>query len=188
MKELSLNILDIVMNSLRAGATLVSVRIAETDTELCITVADNGCGIPRGQLCRLRDPFFTTRVGRSVGLGVPLFALAAEQTGGCLTAESRHALEYPETHGTVIRAVFNKNSIDMTPLGDIVSTVVAAISQGNGADIDFRHEMPCGCVALDTRALRHGGCGDELTSPAELSLIGEYLRGQYVGCCPKNEK
>ena len=188
MKELSLNILDAAMNSLRAGATLVSVAISETASALCITVADNGCGIPDERLCRLRDPFFTTRPGRGIGLGVPLFALAAEQTGGGLAVTSRHIAKHPKTHGTVIRASFNKDSIDMTPLGDIASTVVAAVSYGNGADIIFRHETPLWCILFDTRALRCGGRDADLSSPAVLSLIDEYIRGQYVGLCPENEK
>ena len=176
------------MNSLRAGATLVSVAISETASALCITVADNGCGIPHERLCRLRDPFFTTRPGRGIGLGVPLFALAAEQTGGGLAVASRHIAKHPKTHGTVIRASFNKDSIDMTPLGDIASTVVAAVSYGNGADIIFRHETPLWCILFDTRALRCGGRDADLSSPAVLSLIDEYIRGQYVGLCPENEK
>lgn len=88
----------------------------------------------------------------------------------------------------MIRASFNKDSIDMTPLGDIASTVVAAVSYGNGADIIFRHETPLRCILFDTRALRCGGRDADLSSPAVLSLIDEYIRGQYVGLCPENEK
>ena len=43
MKELSLNVLDIVQNSLTAGASLVKITLIENEEGiLTISVADNG--------------------------------------------------------------------------------------------------------------------------------------------------
>ena len=84
MRELSLNVMDIVQNSIRAGASLTTIRIDESvpgDT-LAITVTDNGCGMSEEQVKSVIDPFFTTRTTRKVGLGVPLFKMEAEMTGG----------------------------------------------------------------------------------------------------------
>ena len=72
MRELSLNVMDIVQNSVRAGASLITVRVAESkkhDT-LTITITDNGCGMSAEQVKSVIDPFFTTRTTRKVGLGV----------------------------------------------------------------------------------------------------------------------
>ena len=90
MRELSLNILDIAQNSIAAGASLTTITVAEDTAkhELTITVSDNGCGMTAEQVANVLDPFFTTRTTRKVGMGIPLFKLAAEQTGGCLTIES----------------------------------------------------------------------------------------------------
>ena len=77
MRELSLNVMDIVQNSVRAGASLITVQVAESkkhDT-LTITITDNGCGMSAEQVKSVIDPFFTTRTTRKVGLGVPLFGI-----------------------------------------------------------------------------------------------------------------
>lgn len=77
MKELSLNILDIVQNSVKAEATLIEIIIDENidDDKLTIVVSDNGCGMSPEFLSRVRDPFTTTRTTRRVGMGIPLLNL-----------------------------------------------------------------------------------------------------------------
>ena len=94
MKELSLNILDIAQNSLRAGAAHVEIALADrADGLRALTVTDDGSGMDAALLSRVTDPFSTTRTTRPVGLGLPLLKLAAEQTGGTLTVESRTAAD-----------------------------------------------------------------------------------------------
>lgn len=88
MKELSLNILDIAQNSITAGAKLTEITIRETEEQMIISVSDNGCGMSKELLASVTDPFCTTRKTRKVGLGIPLFRLAAEQTGGHLEITS----------------------------------------------------------------------------------------------------
>ena len=82
MKELSLNILDIAQNSVKARAKNILIKIDETEETLTLTIADDGCGMGAETVERVMDPFYTTRTTRSVGLGIPLLKLAAEQTGG----------------------------------------------------------------------------------------------------------
>ena len=123
MKELSLNVLDIAMNSVKAKATLIGIHITENDETLTMEIIDNGCGMTAEFLRGVIDPFCTTRTTRKVGLGVPLLKLAAEQTGGGVTITSRHESEYPNDHGTHVTATFYKQHIDFTPMGDIISTV-----------------------------------------------------------------
>ena len=80
MKELSLNILDITENSVKAGATLTEITISEEGELLILTVKDDGCGMSPEVLEGVINPFYTTRKTRKVGLGIPLLKLAAEQT------------------------------------------------------------------------------------------------------------
>ena len=84
MQELSMNVLDVAQNSVRAGATLIEITVDEQPArdEITIVIADNGCGMTPEQVQSVTDPFFTTRTTRKVGLGVPFFKLAAEITGG----------------------------------------------------------------------------------------------------------
>ena len=84
MKELSLHLLDIVQNSITAGATRIEIGITNSVSQdlVEISVKDNGCGMSEEFVRRVTDPFTTTRTTRKVGLGIPLFKLAAETAGG----------------------------------------------------------------------------------------------------------
>ena len=93
MKELSLNILDIAENSVKAKATLTEILLDETDNKLTLTIKDNGCGMTAEILANVTDPFCTTRTTRKVGLGLPFLKLQAEQTGGNLKIASYIAQE-----------------------------------------------------------------------------------------------
>ena len=75
MTELSLNILDIAENSVKAGASLteITVSVMSADNLLEIIIRDNGCGMTEEQVKKVIDPFYTTRTTRKVGLGVPFF-------------------------------------------------------------------------------------------------------------------
>lgn len=179
MKELSLNVLDIAENSVRAGAELIEITVEEDEEKLKITVSDNGCGMTEELLRGVTDPFCTTRTTRKVGLGIPLLKLEAEQTGGSVTIVSRHISSFPDSHGTETAALFYKNHIDMTPLGDIVATVVTLIQCNPSIDFVFEHTMPQKTVELDTRVLREV-LGDVPLDTAEVILwIRDNLSEQY---------
>ena len=154
MKELSLNILDITENSTKASASLVKIELTETEEILTISITDNGTGMKEETLLTVSNPFYTTRKTRKVGMGIPLFRLAAEMTGGSLTIGSKHIDEYPECHGTAVKAVFYKNHIDFTPLGDIISSVTTLIQGHPTVDFLFSHVYGEKEVSLDTRELR----------------------------------
>ena len=180
MKELSLNILDIAKNSVKANATLVEILLGETEETLTLTIRDDGCGMTPEVLAGVTDPFYTTRTTRRVGLGLPLLKLAAEQTGGEVRIESRHESLYPEDHGTEVVATFYKNHIDFTPMGDVVSSIVTLIQGNPDTDFLFRHEMGTKTAMLDTRDVRQVLGGDvPLDSFEVLAWIQEYLNEQY---------
>jgi hypothetical protein len=105
--------LDIVQNSIRAGAGLTEVTLAiSADRTLTMMVTDDGKGMDADQLKRVKDPFFSTRLTRKVGLGVSLLTQKAEQSGGYLTIESMPG------EGTILKAVFQSEHPDCPPLGD----------------------------------------------------------------------
>ena len=180
MKELSLNILDIVQNSIAAGAEHIGIALIEdADGKLQMTVCDDGCGMHAETLARVTDPFCTSRKTRKVGMGIPLLRLAAEQTGGSLTITSVSADDDPIGHGTVTTAVFDTKHIDMTPLGDVISSVLTLIQGHPDTDFLFKHTFPCKTVLLDTRELK-AVLGDvPLNSYEVIKWIEEYLKEQY---------
>lgn len=182
MKELSLNILDVAENSVKAGASLIGIELDETGDLLTLRITDNGCGMTPEILAGVTDPFYTTRTTRKVGLGLPLLKLAAEQTGGTMTVTSRHESTHPKDHGTEVTATFHTNHIDCTPMGDVVSSVVTLIQGNPERDFLFRHRRPEGTVELDTRQIREVlGADVPLNSFEVLQWITDYLREQYGG-------
>ncbi len=150
MRELSLNILDIAQNSITAGASLITIEIAEdTVTKaLLIGIYDNGKGMSEEQVRSVIDPFFTTRTTRKVGMGIPLFKMAAEQTGGSLQIKSELGV------GTEVRATFKTDSVDFTPLGDVAATVQMLISMNTDCDFVYRRSVDGREFTLDTREIK----------------------------------
>ena len=171
MRELSLNVMDVAQNSVRAEATLVRISVTESDKDdrLVIEIADNGCGMTQEQVQQVIDPFFTTRTTRKVGLGVPLFKLSAEQTGGSFDIQSEKGV------GTTTTASYVKSHVDMTPLGDINSTVKILIQCNPQIDFVYTCTTDNGSFTLDTRELREVLGDVSLDTPDVLLWIGDYL-------------
>ncbi|MBE6729825.1 MAG: sensor histidine kinase [Ruminococcaceae bacterium] len=185
MKELSLNILDVAENSVKAKASLIKITLTEKDNLFTIEIKDDGCGMSKEVLEGVTNPFYTTRTTRKVGLGLPLLKMAAEQTGGTMTIDSVSAIDNPENHGTVVNAVFYTDHIDFTPLGDVVATVTTLIQGHPEFDFIFNHIKPEGKISLDTRELKSVLEGVPLNSYDVIKWIKDYLNEQYEN--PINE-
>lgn len=179
MKELSLNILDIAENSVKAGATLTEILLDEADSRLTLTIRDNGCGMTAEVVQSVTDPFYTTRTTRKVGMGLPLLKLEAEMTGGSVSVTSRAAAEHPDDHGTVVTATFATDHIDCPPLGDVTATMVTLIQGHPDTDFRFCHTTAEHEVTLDTRELRAVLEDVPLNSYEVLQWIEGFLREQY---------
>ena len=179
MFEFSLYVLDITMNSVRAGATNITVSLKEHGEFLDFTVSDNGCGMFPEQVERLGNPFFTTRKTRNVGLGIPFLKMLAESTGGFVEIASVHESVSPE-HGTTTTARFGRNHIDFVPLGDMPDTVKTLIHGSPDVDFLYTHETENGMVSLSTAEIRQVlGEDISLAEPEILSWIEGNLREQY---------
>ena len=179
MKELSLNILDIAQNSVKAGADTISIILTEKGNKLSVLISDNGCGMKEEFLRNVQDPFTTTRTTRKVGLGIPLFKLAAQQTGGDVKLSSRHEDEYPDNHGTEIEAIFFTDHLDFTPLGDVISTITVLIQGQPYIRWIFSHTTDKGQVNLDTDELKEVLGDIPLDTFEVIVWIGDYLKEQY---------
>ncbi len=164
MLELSLNILDIAQNSIAAGAARVVLSVQEDTVNDCLTltIVDDGCGMTAEQLAGVRDPFFTTRTTRKVGMGVPLFRMAAEAADGTFDIQSEQG------KGTTVTATFRLTHIDRMPLGDMAGTVATLIRLNPEVDFVYRHTVDGSSYELDTAALRPI-LGD--VSPAEPEVM-----------------
>lgn len=179
MKELSLNILDIAQNSVKAQADRIDILLEENEETLVVSIVDNGCGMSEEFLKNVQDPFCTTRTTRKVGMGIPLFKLAAEQTDGNLTITSKTKEKFPNDCGTTITALFYKNHIDFTVLGDIVSTVVTLIQGQPDIYWRFSHKINEKEVGVDTQELKSVLGDVPLDNFEVICWIKEYLLEQY---------
>ena len=135
MNDLSLHIIDIIQNSISAGATLITLMVDENipaDT-LTIVIEDNGKGMSRETVERLEDPFYTTRTTRRVGRGIPLYKQSALQSVGGLSISSEPG------KGSVVKAWFGHSNIDRPPLGNVANSFVLMVSANPDIHFVFRY-------------------------------------------------
>lgn len=181
MRDLSLHILDLVQNSVRADAALVQLDITVDEKKwITITITDDGCGMDEALCERVLSPFATTRTTRKVGLGIPLMAQNARLTGGDVALESKVG------EGTRLTVTLDGGSIDCLPLGDLAGTMTALIS-ANPERPDF--VLTCksvkGEMLFDTRQVRQILAGVSLNEPEiifwMLSAIQEEIEPIFGG-------
>lgn len=172
MKDLSLHVLDIVQNSIRANAKLIGIEIIEQpgDNQLIITITDDGSGMNPEQLKRAIDPFYTSRTTRKVGLGLSLFRQNAEMTGGTFSIKSDLG------KGTQVTAVFGLNHLDRPIIGDLVGTLLILICTSGETNYVFKHQTPFGKFGLDTRDIKQTLENVPLNHPDVRSFLKEMLR------------
>ncbi|ABX44149.1 ATP-binding protein [Lachnoclostridium phytofermentans] len=171
MPEISLNVLDVAQNSIRADATLIIITVTadrKKDT-MTIVIKDNGCGMTKEQVTHVLDPFFTTRTTRKVGLGIPFFQYAATSTGGNFSIDSVVG------EGTMVTASFILSHIDRMPLGDMTSTMHTLITLNNRIDFLYTYTVDDKSFTLDTREIRMILDGIPLNSPDVSNYIREFL-------------
>ena len=171
MRELSLNVLDIVQNSITANANLIEIELIEemNNDILKINIFDNGKGMTDEQIKSVTDPFYTTRTTRKIGLGIPLFKMAAEMSGGSFKIESTVG------SGTKIYTSYIYSSIDRMPVGNINETVSMLIRMNPDIDFVYTHTFNEKSYSLDTRELREQLEDVPLDTPEVIDWINDYL-------------
>jgi signal transduction histidine kinase len=163
MHDLSLYLLDILENSVRAGATVISTTIVadRAADELSLAVEDDGPGLPVEPEQAL-DPFFTTKAHKKTGLGLSLFRQAAEAAGGGLSVGRSG-----ELGGVAVRAWMRLGDVDRPPLGDVAASIATMFA--TNPEIEFR-------VDLDQDGTRTSLRGPEIPARfSELTAFQEAL-------------
>lgn len=150
LPEISLNILDIAQNSIRAGASLIEIflHIKSAEHTLSVEIKDNGCGMSVDQIAKVTDPFYTSRTTRRVGLGIPFIKQSAECTGGSFVMNSVAGA------GTCVSVLYHLNHIDCMPLGNISDTILMLVTSYEDLDFIYRYEIDDVGFELDTRQMR----------------------------------
>ncbi len=172
MKEIALHLLDIVQNSVKAGASHVDIGFdLAADGLLTMSVQDDGCGMTPEFVARVRSPFVTTRTTRKVGLGIPLLMQNAMQSGGNVDIQSEVG------KGTLITATFHTDSIDCLPLGDLASTVATIImGSPDTPEFSLKCSSPQGEMSFTTEEIRPALEGVSLSEPEVVQWIQQSLQ------------
>ncbi len=168
-------VLDLVQNSVEAGSTLVVVDFGQSEKQVGIFVSDNGPGMSPEKLERVKDPFFTDgtkHLHRDTGLGLAFLAQAVEMSGGDFDIDSR------EGQGTSVKVLFNIDNIDTPPVGDVVHTLLAALTYpGEYEMVINRNSISPFCSYTLTRSEIAEVLGGFETAGA-LKLLRSYLVSQ----------
>ena len=176
MREIALHLLDIAENSVAAGGKNISVHVLEdlVRDRLTVSVIDDGCGMDAATVEQVQDPFYTTRTTRSVGLGIPLLKLAAEQADGSFNLQSEPG------KGTWVEAEFRHSHIDRMPLGDLSATFLTLLISHPQVDWTFLYRVTSGNkdsreFLLESADLKRELGDISLTEPEVLT----FLRGIF---------
>jgi hypothetical protein len=138
MHDLSLHVLDLIENSIHAGATIVAIHVnIDVEADLLeIRVEDDGVGI-QALPEEVLNPFYTTNKTKKVGLGLSFFKAAAELAGGGLTLAKS-----AELGGVAVTATMELTHVNRPPLGDLAATIGTMIFLNPG--VDFRLAVQTG--------------------------------------------
>ncbi|SEG09332.1 Histidine kinase-, DNA gyrase B-, and HSP90-like ATPase [Caloramator fervidus] len=171
MRELSLHIMDIVENSINANATIIEIYVLEDTLKnsFVIKVKDNGKGMSEEILKNVKDPFFTTRTTRKVGLGLSLF----EST--CLRCNGNLKINSEIGKGTEVIAYMEYNHIDRPPLGRIEDTIVSILLNPN-VDLIYEHSFNGKKFKFDSREVKKVLGLQEINNPEILLWLKEFIR------------
>lgn len=172
MFELSLYILDLVQNSISAGALTVTIRliINRSENTLTLEIIDDGSGMDEKLLRKVESPFTTTRTTRKVGLGIPMAKQLAEACGGSFSIKSRLG------SGTTLTAQMQYDHVDMPPMGSVKDTLITLIlGAPDKPEFVFEYAIDEKHFEMDTRAIRSLLGGVPLNTPDVLQWIGEYI-------------
>jgi anti-sigma regulatory factor (Ser/Thr protein kinase) len=172
MEDLSLHILDIVENSVKAQAKRISISIEESKKRdlLTVNIVDDGRGMDEETKAKALDPFFSTKKERRIGLGLSLLKEAA------LAANGRFSLESEPNKGTEVVATFQASHIDTKPLGDIPQTLITLIVGNPAVDLLYQHKTDESEYVLDTKEIKSQLNGIPINSPEVLHIIKQNIK------------
>lgn len=174
MKDISLHILDIAENSIRANASKMELtQNILPNGEIQFQLIDNGKGISPEMLRNITDPFTTSRTTRKVGMGLALLKQNCEISGGTLQISSELGL------GTDLKFSFCTSHIDCLPMGDMPGVLSILIT--SNPDVEFIYKLMVGekSFSIRTSEIKEQLDGLPLAIPEVVKFIKEYIAENY---------
>ena len=171
MEDISSHIMDIVTNSIRAKAKHIAVSISEDSRagRLDLKVKDDGTGMDADMVNKIQDPFFSTKKGHKVGLGIPLLKGTAETTGGAFSLTSKPG------EGTEVAASLNLNHPDLPVVGNLKDTILVLIVGNPEVDFTFTYKKDEKIFILDTKEIKKMLEFVPVNHPEVIKFLSNYL-------------
>lgn len=163
--------MDITANAITAKAKHIEVSI-KVDTKKSLTTLffkDDGIGMNDEMVKKVQDPFFSTKTGKKVGLGIPLLKGTAETTGGSFSLRSELG------KGVEIRATFRLNHPDLPPIGKLKDTILVLVVGNPEIDFIFTYTVDENQFILDTAPMKALLEGTPINHPEVVNFFMNYL-------------
>ncbi len=172
VEDICFHLVDLVQNSVAAGADTIRLTIVESQKEntLALEVADNGRGMDMATLDKVQDPFFTTKGFKKVGLGIPLLKATAQACRGDFSIRSDLG------RGTEVNARMEKEHLDCPPLGKLEETLLTLLVSLDQVDLQFTYRSDRGEFAISSNAVRLQVGELHFSHPDVYHFLKEYIR------------
>lgn len=150
VEDLCFHLLDLVQNSVAAGARNIHLSVVESGQRdrLTLEATDDGQGMDRQTLDKVQDPFFTSKSFKKVGLGIPLLKATAQLCRGDFRITSSVG------RGTKVRARLQKSHVDCPPLGNLEETLLSLLVSLDRINIQFVYRSEKGKFAVASDDIR----------------------------------
>ncbi|MBR1626564.1 MAG: ATP-binding protein [Bacteroidales bacterium] len=135
METLAHHLLDILTNSVEAGATEINITIRESleKNVFRFVVEDDGCGMDKTLLSKAADKGVTTKAGKNRGMGLYLLKSMTEENEGMFQLSSHNG------KSTRLEWTVKHSSPKRKPLGDISGVIADFIFSHKDIDVFFMY-------------------------------------------------
>ncbi len=168
-------LLDLVQNSVEAGATTIAVGVIEEGGVLDAYVEDDGKGMDEQELERAKDPFYSDgekHPRRKMGLGIPFLLQSLEIAGGSYELKSRKG------EGTKLSFRFPAGGVDTPPMGDLAGMFLSAMCFDGDYELKVLRRAPARAIEYEIRRSEILDAVGDLSDAGALLDAREFLASQ----------
>lgn len=171
VRDICFHIVDLVQNAVAAGARTVTVRLSDSadSDEIKLSVEDDGRGMDADALAKARDPFYTSKGFKKVGLGLPLLEATSCACHGDFELASQPG------SGTSVRARMEKSHWDCPPLGDLSDTMLELLVTLDEVNLEFSFHGDRGQFDISSAQVREQAGSLHLSHPDIYSFLRDYF-------------
>jgi hypothetical protein len=171
VEDICFHIIDLVQNSLAAGAGNIRLDIVESKDRntLTLEVADDGRGMDKSTIEKVQDPFFTTKGFKKVGLGIPLLKATAQ------TCRGDFAIHSEVGRGTEVKTSMQRSHLDCPPLGNLEETLLSLLVSLDQINLQFFYRSDRGEFSVSSDAIRQQVGELHFSHPDVYHFLKEYI-------------